>query len=101
LHERSSLTAALTGGFSLLITGADLNEDCFEDGEIVDWDGFFQCDLEGFDSDRLLKDIVSDAESLFDVGWRAKDKDQLIDEYNLTDEDAEDLCDALQDIKDR
>ena len=34
------------------VTGKDLESNCFEDGKIIDWDGFFQYDLEGFDSDK-------------------------------------------------
>jgi|GEM_PF-315863 len=44
-----------------------LNDDCFEDGEITDWDGFNSYDVDGFDSEYMdnLKemnafDLISD-----------------------------------------
>ena len=41
------------------------------------------------------------AASLYDGGWRAEDRDQLIDEYNLTEEEADDICEGLREIEDR
>lgn len=41
------------------------------------------------------------AASLYDGGWRAEDRDQLIDEYNLTADEADELCKELADLKDR
>ena len=38
--------------------------------------------------------------SLYDGGWRAEDRDQLIDEYNLTADEADDICKELAAIKD-
>lgn len=35
------------------------------------------------------------AASLYDGGWRAEDRGQLIEEYNLTEEEADDLCREL------
>ena len=32
------------------------------------------------------------AASLYDGGWRAEDRDQLIDEYQLTEEEADEIC---------
>ena len=40
------------------------------------------------------------AASLYDGGWRAEDRDQLIDEYNLTADEADDICKELAAIKD-
>ncbi len=46
----------------------------------------------------MIKDIVNSAASLYDGGWRAEDKEELIQHYNLTKEEADVLCDALLDI---
>ena len=35
------------------------------------------------------------AASLYDGGWRAEDRDRLIEEYDLTAEEADDLCREL------
>ena len=40
------------------------------------------------------------AASLYDGGWRTEDRDRLIDEYNLTEEEADDICKELAAIKD-
>ena len=40
------------------------------------------------------------AASLYDGGWRAEDRDQLIDEYNMTADEADDICKELAAIKD-
>ena len=40
------------------------------------------------------------AASLYDGGWRAKDRDQLISEYDLTAEEADEICRELAAIKD-
>lgn len=42
-----------------------------------------------------IKDVSSSAAALYDGGWRAKDKDQLIEEYELTEEDAVAICEML------
>ena len=41
------------------------------------------------------------AASLYDGGWRAEDREQLIDEYNLTAEEADEICKELAELKDR
>ena len=40
------------------------------------------------------------AASLYDGGWRAEDRDQLISEYGLTADEADDICKELTAIKD-
>lgn len=35
---------------------------------------------------------------LYDGGWRASDKDELMEEYGLTDEEAETLCNELAEL---
>ena len=39
------------------------------------------------------------AASLYDGGWRAEDRDQLIDEYQLTEEEADEICRELAEYK--
>ena len=41
------------------------------------------------------------AASLYDGGWRPEDRDQLIEEYKLTDEEADEICKELSELKDR
>jgi len=43
-----------------------------------------------------MKDISSSAAALYDGGWRASDKDQLIKEYQLTEDEAEKVCEELK-----
>lgn len=43
----------------------------------------------------MFKDISSSAAALYDGGWRAEDRDQLISEYDLTEDEADQLCEAL------
>lgn len=49
----------------------------------------------------MFKDLYSSAIALYDGGWRAVDRAQLITEYNLTKSEADQLCDALKSIEDR
>lgn len=42
-----------------------------------------------------MKDYGSMAAALYDGGWRAEDTDQLISEYNLTEDEAEQIIDLL------
>lgn len=46
----------------------------------------------------MIKDISTSACALYDGGWRAEDREQLIAEYQLTIEEADTLCKALADI---
>ena len=41
------------------------------------------------------------AASLYDGGWRAEDRDQLISEYGLTADEADDICKEIAELKDR
>jgi len=41
------------------------------------------------------------AASLYDGGWRAEDRDQMLDEYGLTADEADELCKELANLKDR
>lgn len=42
-----------------------------------------------------MTDFTSSAAALFDGGWRSEDKDDLIQEYDITEEEAETLCTIL------
>ena len=44
----------------------------------------------------MIKDISSSAAALIDGGWKPEDKQQLIKEYDLTAEEAEQLADEMR-----
>lgn len=46
-----------------------------------------------------MMDYGTSAAFLYDGGWRAKDKEQLIDEYDLTEEEAEKLVQELENLE--
>lgn len=43
-----------------------------------------------------MTDYEMIASNLYDGGWRAKDKKELIEEYELTEEEAENICAMLE-----
>ena len=45
-----------------------------------------------------MKDALGAAASLFDGGWRAEDREELISEYDLTEEEADEICKLLEDF---
>lgn len=47
----------------------------------------------------MLKDISSSAAALYDGGWRSADAEQLRAEYDLTEEETQELCAALADLE--
>ena len=49
----------------------------------------------------MLRDISSSAAALFDGGWRYADKNDLMEEYDLTEEEVNEICDELQKIEER
>lgn len=49
----------------------------------------------------MIKDVSSSAAALYDGGWRAADRDQLIAEYNLTPDEADAICAELQRIEEQ
>ena len=49
----------------------------------------------------MLKDISSSAAALYDGGWRSADADQLRTEYDLTEEETQELCAALADLEEK
>ena len=50
-------------------------------------------------TENRISDIATSAAALYDGGWRAEDHDQLMSEYDLTSDEADALCEALQDIE--
>ena len=44
----------------------------------------------------MLKDTESSAAALYDGGWRAEDKEELIKEYGLKEEEAAKICEYLK-----
>ena len=49
----------------------------------------------------MLKDVSSSAAALYDGGWRSADADQLRTEYDLTEEETQELCTALADQEEK
>lgn len=49
----------------------------------------------------MLKDVSSSAAALYDGGWRSADADQLRTEYNLTEDETQELCAALADLEEK
>ena len=46
-----------------------------------------------------ITDARADAEALYDGGWRAEDREQLMEAFNLTDDEVDDICIELEDIE--
>jgi hypothetical protein len=42
-----------------------------------------------------MTDIRSSAAALYDGGWRAEVRDELVSEYNLTAKEADEICEML------
>lgn len=40
------------------------------------------------------------AATLYDGGWRSEDKEDLMAEYEMTEEEAEEICEQLKEIED-
>lgn len=49
----------------------------------------------------MLKDVSSSAAALYDGGWRSADADQLRTEYDLTEEESQELCAALANLEEK
>ena len=45
-----------------------------------------------------MKNAWGAAASLFDGGWRAEDREELISEYDLTEDEADEICKFLADF---
>jgi len=48
----------------------------------------------------MLKDVQSIAAALYDGGWRATDRDELIAEYELDVDEADAICAQLLEYED-
>lgn len=48
----------------------------------------------------MLKDVESSAAALYDGGWRSDDREDLISEYELTEDEADALCEELKRLED-
>ena len=46
-----------------------------------------------------MKDYLASAAALYDGGWRAEDRDQLIEEYDLALDEADKLCELLAELE--
>lgn len=47
----------------------------------------------------MLTDVEMSAAALYDGGWRAADKEELKAEYNLAEAEADQICNALEDME--
>lgn len=56
---------------------------------------------ENFAIYEKLQTLSATASELYDDGWRAKDRDRLITECDLTAEDADAICEILKDIREK
>lgn len=46
-----------------------------------------------------MTDYRSSAAALYDGGWRAEDRDELISEYGLTEEEVSKICEILAEFE--
>jgi hypothetical protein len=46
-----------------------------------------------------MTDFETSAAALYDGGWRSTDKEELIEEYDLTEEEATKLCELLEEYE--
>ena len=44
----------------------------------------------------MIKDYEASAAALYDGGWKTEDREQLIEEYELTSEEADKICEILE-----
>lgn len=49
----------------------------------------------------MLKDVQSVAAALYDGGWRSSDRDELMQEYDFTSDEADAICEQLREYEDR
>lgn len=47
----------------------------------------------------MIKDIESSAAALYDGGWRADDREELIAEYQLPEDEADAICEKLKEYE--
>lgn len=46
-----------------------------------------------------MDDYRSSAAALYDGGWRAEDKAELVEEYGLTEDEANEICEILAEFE--
>lgn len=46
-----------------------------------------------------MRDFTESAAALYAGGWRSEDRDELIDEYDLTEYEADEICEILAEIE--
>lgn len=49
----------------------------------------------------MIKDIESSAAALYDGGWRSNDREELIAEYQLSEDEADAICEKLKEYESR
>lgn len=49
----------------------------------------------------MMKDLEMSAAALYDGGWRAEDREELISEYQLTEQEADELVEKLAEYEDK
>lgn len=47
----------------------------------------------------MMDDYRSSAAALYDGGWRAEDKAELVEEYGLTEDEANEICEILAEFE--
>lgn len=47
----------------------------------------------------MIEDIESSAAALYDGGWRADDREELIAEYQLSEDEADAICEKLKEYE--
>jgi hypothetical protein len=47
----------------------------------------------------MIKDIESSAAALYDGGWRSDDREELIAEYQLSEDEADAICEKLKEYE--
>ena len=47
----------------------------------------------------MIKDIESSAAALYDGGWRSDDREELIAEYQLSEDEADAICKKLKEYE--
>lgn len=48
----------------------------------------------------MLNTPETDAAALYDGGWRAGDREELMQEYDLTEDEATEICQLLEKLED-
>lgn len=53
----------------------------------------------GRKGEKTMKDLISSAIALYDGGWRAIDKELFKKEYEMTEDEATEICEILAEIE--